>query len=101
MVANKAPNIKVLCIIAPIFCRNKSLKHSACIDANVAYTESERPQQSKPNEAIHRFCEKIRISDPSNTIKFAILQAVLLPRLSARIDIAKLPTRLPKKAALE
>ena len=38
---------------------------------------------------------------PIITIKFAILQAVLLPRLSARMDITKLPMRVPKKAALE
>ncbi len=67
----------------------------------MAYTESDKPQQSNPNEAIHRLCEKMRIRHPIITIKFAILQAVLLPRLSARIDITKLPMRVPKKAALE
>lgn len=71
------------------------------MDAKVTYTESDNPQQTKPNEAIHKLWEKTSVRHPIIMIKFAIMQEVLLPRLSASIAITRLPMRVPKKAALE
>jgi hypothetical protein len=54
------------------------------------------PHNTRPNEAIHKFWENIRIKHPIIVIAFDIRKDILLPKLSAKIAIKKQPIKVPK-----